>query len=46
MLPEELIDAAKKRLAPYPCEGFVSGIGPLHPEVMFIERSPRRNGVS
>lgn len=40
MLPEELIDAAKKRLAPYPCEGFVSGTGPLHPEVMFIGEAP------
>lgn len=40
MLPEKLIDAAKKRLAPYPCEGFVSGTGPENPELMFIGEAP------
>ncbi|SNZ16187.1 DNA polymerase [Terribacillus aidingensis] len=40
MLPEALVQLAKERMAPYPCEGFLPGRGPKHPVLFFVGEAP------
>lgn len=40
MLPEKLVQLAKDRMAPYPCEGFLPGRGPKHPVLFFVGEAP------
>lgn len=40
MLPEKLAAEAKKRIAPYRCEGFLDGENPTSPELFFIGEAP------
>ncbi|MFD2706021.1 uracil-DNA glycosylase [Salibacterium lacus] len=40
MIPQRLIQLCNERIAPYPCEGFVYGKGPLSPVLMFVGEAP------
>ncbi|MDT9026093.1 uracil-DNA glycosylase [Rossellomorea yichunensis] len=40
VIPEELVDICKKRMEPYPCEGFVYGRGPEQPTIMIVGEAP------
>ncbi|WP_299742615.1 uracil-DNA glycosylase [Rossellomorea sp. y25] len=40
VIPEELVDICKKRMEPYPCEGFVYGRGPVKPTIMIVGEAP------
>jgi uracil-DNA glycosylase len=40
MLPDKLVQLAKERMAPYPCEGFLPGRGPKHPVLFFVGEAP------
>ncbi len=39
-IPEELAELGKKRIEPYPVEGFVYGSGPKHPRLMLVGEAP------
>lgn len=39
-IPEELAELGKKRIEPYPVEGFVYGSGPEHPKLMLVGEAP------
>ncbi|ALV21281.1 uracil-DNA glycosylase [Carnobacterium antarcticum] len=40
ILTEELIELAEKRSAHFPVEGFLWGIGPIHPRFMLVGEAP------
>lgn len=39
-IPEELAELGKKRIEPYPVEGFVYGSGPRKPKLMLVGEAP------
>ncbi|WP_046175931.1 uracil-DNA glycosylase [Domibacillus indicus] len=39
-IPEELAEFGKKRIAPFPVEGFVYGSGPQYPELLLVGEAP------
>lgn len=39
-IPESLAEIGKKRIAPYPVEGFVYGAGPKKPKLMLVGEAP------
>ncbi|WP_050182365.1 uracil-DNA glycosylase [Domibacillus robiginosus] len=39
-IPEELAELGKKRIEPYPVEGFVYGSGPKQPKLMLVGEAP------
>ncbi|WP_064094360.1 uracil-DNA glycosylase [Rossellomorea aquimaris] len=40
VIPDELVELCKKRMEPYPCEGFVYGRGPVNPTLMVVGEAP------